>query len=164
MGGEEDDRGWAGWMASLTQWTWIGPGSWWWTGKPGVLQSMGSQRVRHDWAAELNWKIWIFAGLDVCLVAEFHGLEFIFSLLLLPLHLWDVYVFSKCLITQHWFLCTFTSPLKWHYFQCTYFLSGNSKTFMYNLIGEDIRYYNTYTVKYLPFLCTNLYSDTEGTV
>ena len=55
--GEGDDRGWNGWMASLTQWTWVwvNSGSWWWTGKPGVLQSMGSQRVRHDWATELNW-------------------------------------------------------------------------------------------------------------
>ena len=44
-------------MASLTQWTWVwvNPGSWWWMGKPGVLQSMGSQRVGHDWATELNW-------------------------------------------------------------------------------------------------------------
>ena len=44
-------------MASLTRWAWIwlGSGSWWWTGKPGVLQFMGSQRVRHDWATELNW-------------------------------------------------------------------------------------------------------------
>ena len=56
-GGEEDDRGWDGWMASLTQWTWVrvNSGSWWWTGRPGVLQSMGSQRVGHDWAVELNW-------------------------------------------------------------------------------------------------------------
>ena len=56
-GGEEDDRGWDGWMASLTQWTWVwvNSGSWWWTGRPGVLQFMGSQRVRHDWATELNW-------------------------------------------------------------------------------------------------------------
>ena len=56
-GGEGDDRGWDGWMASLTQWTWVwvDSGSWWWTGRPGVLQSMGSQRVRHDWATELNW-------------------------------------------------------------------------------------------------------------
>ena len=55
--GEGDDRGWAGWMASTTQWTlvWVNSGSWWWTGRPGVLQSMGSQRVRHDWATELNW-------------------------------------------------------------------------------------------------------------
>ena len=55
-GGEGDDRGWDGWMASLTHWTWVwaSSGSWWWTGKPGVLQSMGSPRVGHDWAAELN--------------------------------------------------------------------------------------------------------------
>ena len=56
-GGEGDDRGWDGWMASPTQWTWVwvDSGSWWWTGRPGVLQSTGSQRVRHDWATELNW-------------------------------------------------------------------------------------------------------------
>ena len=56
-GGEGDDRGWDGWMASPTWWTWVwvNSGSWWWTGRPGVLQSMGSQRVRHDWVTELNW-------------------------------------------------------------------------------------------------------------
>ena len=56
-GGEGDDRGWDGWMASLTRWTWVwvNSGSWWWTGRPGVLQSMGSQRVRHNWATEMNW-------------------------------------------------------------------------------------------------------------
>ena len=56
-GGEGDDRGWDGWMASPTRWTWVwvNSGSWWWTGKPGVLQSLGSQRVEHDWATELNW-------------------------------------------------------------------------------------------------------------
>ena len=55
--GEGDDRGWDGWMASLTQWTWIwvNSGSSWRTGRPGMLQSMGSQRVRHDWGTELNW-------------------------------------------------------------------------------------------------------------
>ena len=44
-------------MASLTWWTWVwvSSGSWWWTGKPGVLQSVGLQRVRHDWVTELNW-------------------------------------------------------------------------------------------------------------
>ena len=58
-GGEGDDRGSDGWMASLTRWTWVwaSSGSWWWTGKPGVLQSMGSQRVKHDWVTELNWCI-----------------------------------------------------------------------------------------------------------
>ena len=56
VGGEGDDRGWDGWMASPTQWTWVweSSGSWWWTGKPGVLQSVGSQRVREDWATELT--------------------------------------------------------------------------------------------------------------
>ena len=56
-GGEGDDRGWDGWMAPLTQWTkvWVNPGSWWWTGRFGMLQSMGSQRVGHDWATELSW-------------------------------------------------------------------------------------------------------------
>ena len=55
--GEGGDRGWDGWMASLTQWTWVwvNSGSWWWTWRPGVLQFMGSQRVGHNWATELNW-------------------------------------------------------------------------------------------------------------
>ena len=58
-GGEGVDRRWDGWMASPTRWTWVwvNSGSWWWTGRPGVLQSMGSQRVGHDWATELNWLI-----------------------------------------------------------------------------------------------------------
>ena len=56
VGGEGDDRGLDGWMASPTLWTWIwvNSGSWWWTGKPGVLQSMGTQRVGHSWVTELN--------------------------------------------------------------------------------------------------------------
>ena len=55
-GEEGDDRGWDGWMASLTQWTWVwvNSGSWWWTGRPGVLRFTGSQRVGHDWATGLN--------------------------------------------------------------------------------------------------------------
>ena len=56
-GGEGDDRGWNGWMASPTRctWVWVNSGSWWRTRRPGVLQFMGSQRVRQDWATELNW-------------------------------------------------------------------------------------------------------------
>ena len=56
-GGEGDDRGWDGWMASLTRWTWVWVnfGSWWWTGRPGVLRFIGLQRVGHDWVTELNW-------------------------------------------------------------------------------------------------------------
>ena len=55
-GGEGDDRGWDDWMASPTRWTWVwvSSKSWWWTGRPGVLQPMGSQRVRNEWATELN--------------------------------------------------------------------------------------------------------------
>ena len=57
--GEEDDRGWDGWMASLTQWTWVSVNSrsWWWTERPGVLRFMGSQRVGHDWATDLIWSL-----------------------------------------------------------------------------------------------------------
>ena len=56
-GGEGDDRGWDGWMASPTRctWVWVNSGSWWWTGRPGVLRFMGLQRVGHDWVTELNW-------------------------------------------------------------------------------------------------------------
>ena len=56
-GGGGDDRGWDGWMASPTRPTWVltSSSSWWWTGKPGVLQSMGSQRVGHNWVTKLNW-------------------------------------------------------------------------------------------------------------
>ena len=61
-GGEGDNRGWDGWMASPTRWTsvWVDSGSWWWTGRPGVLRFMGSQRVGHDWATELKFYYAIF--------------------------------------------------------------------------------------------------------
>ena len=57
--GEGDNRGWGGWMASLTLWTWVwaSSGSWWWIVKSGVLQSMVSQRVGHDWVTGLNWTV-----------------------------------------------------------------------------------------------------------
>ena len=56
-GGEGDYRGWDGWMASLTRWTWVwvNSRSWWWTGRPGMLRFMGSQRVGHDWVTELDY-------------------------------------------------------------------------------------------------------------
>ena len=55
-GGEGDDRIWDDWVASPTQWlwVWVNSGSWWWTGRPGVMQSMGSKGLGHDWATELN--------------------------------------------------------------------------------------------------------------
>ena len=66
-GGEGDDRGWDGWIASPIQWTciWASSRSWWWTGKPGVLQSMVLQRVGHDWTTEQNWT-------DIFLFLKYH--------------------------------------------------------------------------------------------
>ena len=56
-----DDRGWDGWMASPTQWTWVwvDSGGWWWTGRPGVLRFMGSQRVGPDWMNVTKWLAWV---------------------------------------------------------------------------------------------------------
>ena len=70
-GGEGDDREWDGWMTLPTRWTWVwvNSGSWWWTGRPGVLRFMGSQRVGHDWVTELtDWPTSVFSP------GEFHGL------------------------------------------------------------------------------------------
>ena len=55
--GKGDDRGWDGWMASPTRctWVWVNSRSWWWTGRPGMVRFMGSQRVGHNWVTELNW-------------------------------------------------------------------------------------------------------------
>ena len=83
-GGKGDDRGWDGWMASSTQWTWVwvSSRSWWWTGRPGMLQSMESQRVGHDWATELNWNnnvmhklfhVWVSASKDIFLDVKLLG-------------------------------------------------------------------------------------------
>ena len=70
-GGEGDNRGWDGWMASPTRWTWIwvNSWSWWWTGRPGVLHSMGLPRVGHNWETELNWTV-IFRASQVVLVLK----------------------------------------------------------------------------------------------
>ena len=76
-GGKQDNRGWDSWMASPTQriWVWVNSRSWWWTGRSGVLQLMGSQRVEHDWATELNRfrdnvELWLF---DTGLLILQHG-------------------------------------------------------------------------------------------
>ena len=77
-GGEGDDRGWDGWMASLSQWTWVWARSrsWWWIGRPGVLQSMGVQRVGYDWVIELNRTLSQFsnelpASRKICIFLDF---------------------------------------------------------------------------------------------
>ena len=86
-GGEGDDRGWDGWMASLTRWTWVwvNSRSWWWTGSPGVLRFMGSQRVGHDWATELNWT----EGKSLSLCVILGSLTFFFFM-------WSPYIDSQC--------------------------------------------------------------------
>ena len=71
-GGEGDDRGWDCWLASSTQltWVWMDSSSWWWIGRPGVLQFMGSRRAGLDWVTELNWtevcQLSVFSPSDVC--------------------------------------------------------------------------------------------------
>ena len=69
-GGEGDGRGWDGCMASPTQWRWfwVNSGSWWWTGRPVMLQSIGLQRVKHDWETELNYftiLLWFLSFIDM---------------------------------------------------------------------------------------------------
>ena len=68
---EKGMTGWDGWMASPTQWTWVwvNSGSWWWTGRPGVLRFMGSQRVGHDWVTELNWTV-PYGKVNFCLFTQ----------------------------------------------------------------------------------------------
>ena len=85
-GGEGDDPGWDGWMASLTRWTWVwvNSGRWWWTGRPGELQFVGSQRVGHDWATELNWTSKFSSTIVVILLQLLHLSVCIPTILLLP--------------------------------------------------------------------------------
>ena len=113
------DRGWDGWMASPTQWAWVSvnSGSSWRTGRPGVLQSMGSQRVGHDWATKLNWTdimknffysvAWHFI---ILLVSLF--LTKILNLLIF-LKVWLCWVFSAVwglsLVAMHWLLTVVAS-------------------------------------------------------
>ena len=84
VGGEGNEIGWDCWMASLIwcTWIWVSSGSWWWTGKSGMLQSMGSQRVSHDWAIEPNWSwplnwleiIWFKEGYKNCCKSHLRGI------------------------------------------------------------------------------------------
>ena len=66
-GGEGASRGWDVWISSMTQWTWVWVNfrSWWWTGRPGVLESMRLQRVGHNWVTELNWNVSTFTSNSV---------------------------------------------------------------------------------------------------
>ena len=75
-GGEGDNRGWDDWMASPTWWTWVwvNSGSWWLTGRPGMLQFMGLQRVGHDWVTGLNWKFHLLKSLEQITFLPWHVL------------------------------------------------------------------------------------------
>ena len=104
-GGEGDNRVQDGWMALPTQWTrvWVGFRSWWWTGKPGVLQSTGSQRVGHSWATELNKFridadfIWLSGPLRALLALAYfhHGVYVNTAGLHLPIISWKKKSFQK---------------------------------------------------------------------
>ena len=80
VGGEGDDRGWDGWISSLIQWTWVwvNSGAWWWTGKPGMLQSMGLQRARHNWATKLKWTDMLLGFLNISLLRTCSWFAFFF--------------------------------------------------------------------------------------
>ena len=82
-GGEGNVRGWNGWIISLTHctWVWASSASWWWTGKPGMLQSMRSQRVRHDWATELNWPSFPSEDRLSVPLCYFYSIQYISSLI-----------------------------------------------------------------------------------
>ena len=97
-----DDRGWDGWMASLIQWTWVwvNSGSWWWTGRPGMLRFMGSQRVGHDWTTR----------------GSLVPLRFL-PLMWYHLHIWDCWYFS-----QHCWFQLVIHPAQ-HITQCTLHVS-----------------------------------------
>ena len=76
-GGEVYDRGWDGWMASPTQWTWVwlDSGSWWWTGRPDVLWFMALQRVGHNWVTEQNWYRHLLSKWYLCFLTYCLGLS-----------------------------------------------------------------------------------------
>ena len=111
-GGEGDNRGWDGWMASPTQWTWVCVSSrcWWWTKRPGVLQSMGSQIVGHDWTIELtNWLSLMFRSLIHFEFIFVYGVRKCSKFILLHVAV----QFSQCHLLKRFSLphCIFLPPL-----------------------------------------------------
>jgi len=100
--GEGDDRGWDGWMASLTWWTWVwvNSRSWWWTGRPGVLGYMGSQSVGHDWVTELNWICYYCPMILWFSVVCFLGFLFLFLFLFLLLDQNEYAIYEVFLILR----------------------------------------------------------------
>ena len=118
-GGEGDDRGWDGWMASLTRWTWlwVDSRSWWWTGRPGVLRFMGSQRVGHDWATELNWIILLSCFLSSYSMNQklhFNLSESILALYCLSVNKITLFLYILILSPQFWCYYSYT----WWIYTC----------------------------------------------
>ena len=107
-GGEGDNRGWDGWMASPTQWTWVWThsGSQWWTEKSGMLQSIGSQRVRHNWVTELIIQCYIihFIAQMFPLLATGSSLHLLlcFSCTHVSLWVWAIYLFILAFLYFLW--------------------------------------------------------------
>ena len=131
-GGEGDDRGWDGWMASPTRctWIWVNSGSWWWTGRPGMLQFMGSQRVGHDWATELN-RTELYTrnvlGTDLsCSLTSLHPKSNSVKWWIHLVWLWSSHQKKKSL--KKWFKDRPTiaeiNPLSWGYYQCIIYRNG----------------------------------------
>ena len=116
-GGERDDRGWDGWMASLTQWHGfcVDSGTWWWTGRPGVLQFMGLKRVKHDWATKLNWvkETSEYYQLQVLHLGVQVTMEMFHNPLSVSTNQWE----RNLLTSHHWFLISL--DLKWSWFIST---------------------------------------------
>ena len=127
--GERNNRGWDGWMVSLTQWTWvwIDSGSWWWTGRPGMLQLMGSQRVRHNCATKLNWTEYLLAFVLCWVHIYFFNCYFFFldlsldhyvasffvsfhSLCFKVYFIWNEYCYSCFLLVEYLHGISFSSP------------------------------------------------------
>ena len=106
-GGKGDDSGWDGCMASLTRWMWVcvNSGSWWWTGSPGMLWFMGSQRVGHDWATELNW-MWFslnYCTLQLCLILLY--IRLCLTVKKLPLSCHSLHLFFPQILGSYLWLC-----------------------------------------------------------
>ena len=119
-GGEGSDRGWDGWMASPTQctWVWENSRSWWWTGRPGVLWFMGSQRVGHNWATELYWTdnywYWTFFHVPVDFVYVIFG----------KMCFWVLCPFFNLIVFWYsvvWLFCIFWVLTLYHIIVCRYF-------------------------------------------
>ena len=144
-GGEGDDRGWDGWMASLTQWTWVwvNSGSRWWAGRPCVLQSMGLQRIGHGWATEPNW--------------IFHCIYIYVPCLLYPfLHWWTFCLFlcpgyCKSCYSEHWGACIFFEL--WFSLGVWPGIAGSYSRSIFSIVGIPI-YIPTKRVGGFPFLRT----------